>query len=77
MLIADTSELDTYSLDWGSSLGQIDAFRTIGTSVSTGSCSVHPRLRDGRIEIFLRHEKRVIEAMRMSKELSRFARFVC
>jgi hypothetical protein len=77
MLIADISELNTYSLDWGSSLGQIDAFRTIGTSVSTGSCSVHPRLRDGRIEIFLRHEKRVIEAMRMSKELSRFARFVC
>lgn len=73
-LITDTSEICYYSLDWGGSLGQIDCFRTVGMSASTGNCSVYPKLRDGSIEIFLRHEKEVVDALAISEDFSRFVK---
>lgn len=76
MLVTDTSEICYYSLDWGGPLGTIECFRTIGMSASAGNCSVYPKLRDGSIEIFMRHEKKVVDVLAASKEFSRFASLV-
>ena len=72
MLITDSSSMSFYSMNWGSVLHTMDYFRSVGQTHSVGQCALNPKRRDGTIEFQMRHDLRVVEAMRDDKGFSGF-----
>lgn len=74
MLITDSSSMGFYSLNWGSNLQNMDYFRSVGQTHSVGQCALNPKRKDGIIEFQMRHDLRVVEAMKDDKGFSSFFR---
>lgn len=72
MLVTDSSSMGFYSLDWGVHLHKMDNFRTIGQTHAVGSCTLNPKRANETIELQVRHDLRIVDAMKADKGFSQY-----
>lgn len=72
MLITDSSSMGFYSLNWGTKLQKMDKFRSIGQTHSIGQCTLNPKRTDDTVELQIKHDLQVVEAMKHDKGFSQY-----
>lgn len=72
MLITDSSSMGFYSLDWGTKLHKMGKFRSIGQTHSIGQCTLNPKRADDTVELQIKHDLRIVEAMKQDKGFSQY-----
>ncbi|KAJ9662034.1 hypothetical protein H2198_001576 [Neophaeococcomyces mojaviensis] len=76
MLLTDSSSMSFYSFSWGPVLQTTDYFKSVGLTHSVGQCALNPKRRDGSIELQMRHDQQVVEAMKSDKDFTCFFELV-